>query len=133
VSDLRHEPVQKRAVVTLEKIAAAAREALATHGRDRLTTAHVAELAGVSIGTVYRYFPDRVAVLDAVAPYRDAVPVGLRCWVVLSADDDGADALFGVFASEGLAKVHAEMLELSGGRFVVECEPVRTDLDEFRS
>ena len=37
------------------------------HGYEQLTTAMVAERAGASIGTVYRYFPDRVAVLQAVA------------------------------------------------------------------
>lgn len=36
-------------------------------GYEQLTTAMVAERAGASIGTVYRYFPDRVAVLQAVA------------------------------------------------------------------
>jgi len=37
------------------------------HGYEQLTTAMVAERAGASIGTVYRYFPDRIAVLHAVA------------------------------------------------------------------
>lgn len=36
-------------------------------GYERLTTAMVAERAGASIGTVYRYFPDRIAVLHGVA------------------------------------------------------------------
>ncbi|WP_323742934.1 MULTISPECIES: TetR family transcriptional regulator [unclassified Rathayibacter] len=35
-------------------------------GFDRLTTAMVAERAGAAIGTVYRYFPDRIAVLQAL-------------------------------------------------------------------
>jgi AcrR family transcriptional regulator len=36
-------------------------------GYERLTTAMVAERAGASIGTVYRYFPDRIAVLQALS------------------------------------------------------------------
>ncbi|WP_189319514.1 TetR family transcriptional regulator [Curtobacterium sp. ER1/6] len=36
-------------------------------GFERLTTAMVAERAGASIGTVYRYFPDRIAVVEALA------------------------------------------------------------------
>jgi AcrR family transcriptional regulator len=36
-------------------------------GYERLTTAMVADGAGASIGTVYRYFPDRIAVLQALA------------------------------------------------------------------
>jgi len=52
-------------------------------GFDRLTTALVAEHAGSSIGTVYRYFPDRIALLQglrdrAVQRYRIAVVEALR-------------------------------------------------------
>jgi AcrR family transcriptional regulator len=36
-------------------------------GYERLTTAMVADRAGASIGTVYRYFPDRIALLQALA------------------------------------------------------------------
>ncbi|MFL0713022.1 MAG: TetR/AcrR family transcriptional regulator [Microcella pacifica] len=36
-------------------------------GYEKLTTAMVAERAGASIGTVYRYFPDRIAVLQSLA------------------------------------------------------------------
>jgi AcrR family transcriptional regulator len=42
--------------------------AISTFGRNRSTTAHVAELAGVSIGTVHRYFPDRFTLMEKVAP-----------------------------------------------------------------
>lgn len=35
-------------------------------GYETLTTAMVADRAGASIGTVYRYFPDRIAVLQAL-------------------------------------------------------------------
>src|SRR5690606_31468411 len=35
-------------------------------GYERLTTAMVADRAGASIGTVYRYFPDRIALLQAL-------------------------------------------------------------------
>lgn len=44
-------------------------------GRDRMTTADVAKSAKCSIGTVYRYFTDRVALLDDIAPDRDKSPV----------------------------------------------------------
>lgn len=39
---------------------------IARIGYETLTTAMVAERAGASIGTVYRYFPDRIAVLHAL-------------------------------------------------------------------
>lgn len=65
---IRTTPVQSRANVTLDKIETAAKEVLAEVGRDRITTGMVAERAGVSIGTLYRYFEDRVALLDAIQP-----------------------------------------------------------------
>jgi len=67
----RAKPVQFRAGVTRDKILTAAVTMLAKHGRDRLTTDQIATEAGVSIGTFYRYFKDRVAILDAIYPNRD--------------------------------------------------------------
>ncbi|WP_165069932.1 TetR/AcrR family transcriptional regulator [Marisediminicola senii] len=65
-------PRQKRAGRTLAKIESATRQVLAdpNWGRDLLNTNEVARLAGVSIGTIYRYFPDRLALLDYVWPDR---------------------------------------------------------------
>lgn len=69
---LRLVPRQKRAGETIAKIEAATRQVLAdpAWGRDRLNTNQVAKLAGVSIGTIYRYFPDRFALLDHIWPDR---------------------------------------------------------------
>lgn len=76
MSDLRHQPVQARATKRLEAIESAAHAALRLFGRDRLTTKHVAAIAGCSIGTVYRYFPDRIAILDRIWPERDMTVPG---------------------------------------------------------
>lgn len=67
---LRNVPVQARSQRRLAELKGAARLAAELHGYDRFTTAHVAELAGASIGTVYRYVPDRVALLDLIDPDR---------------------------------------------------------------
>lgn len=64
---LRHEPVQARSNARLAALLDAAALTIDTVGYERLTTAMVAEHAGASIGTVYRYFPDRIAVLQGVA------------------------------------------------------------------
>lgn len=69
---LRRTPVQQRSSRRLEQIENAGRQILRDVGRDRLTTALVAELAGCSIGTFYRYFEDRVALLDSIQPLRVA-------------------------------------------------------------
>jgi Bacterial regulatory proteins, tetR family len=67
----RINPTQARAVQTLQRIEAAALQVLAEHGRDRFSTGDVAKVAGYSIGTLYRYFADRVALLDHIWPDRD--------------------------------------------------------------
>lgn len=57
---------QSRARETTEAIIQACAQILARHGITRLTTNHVAELAGVSIGSLYQYFPGKDALLHAV-------------------------------------------------------------------
>jgi len=66
-AQLRNEPVQARSAARLEALLDAAAAVVEELGYERLTTAMVAERAGASIGTVYRYFPDRIAVLQALA------------------------------------------------------------------
>lgn len=63
---LRNEPVQARSAARLTGLLDAAAAVIDELGYERLTTAMVAERAGASIGTVYRYFPDRIAVLQAL-------------------------------------------------------------------
>ena len=64
---IRVEPVQARSAARVGALLDAACHTMHEVGYEQLTTAMVAERAGASIGTVYRYFPDRVAVLQAVA------------------------------------------------------------------
>ena len=64
---LRNEPVQARSTARLTSLIDAAAAAIDAIGYERMTTAMVAERAGASIGTVYRYFPDRITVLQSVS------------------------------------------------------------------
>ncbi|WP_349897067.1 TetR/AcrR family transcriptional regulator [Parafrigoribacterium soli] len=64
---LRNEPVQARSTARLTALLDAAASVIGEIGYERLTTAMVAERAGASIGTVYRYFPDRIAVLQSLS------------------------------------------------------------------
>lgn len=64
---IRNEPVQARSAARLAALLDAAAHVVDEIGYERLTTAMVAERAGASIGTVYRYFPDRIAVLQSLA------------------------------------------------------------------
>lgn len=62
----RKAPRQARSVATVEAIYAAATQVLLEGGPGPLTTTRVAERAGVSIGTLYQYFPHKRALLYAV-------------------------------------------------------------------
>ena len=62
----RKRPRQARSVTTLEVIFEATIQVLVGEGIHRLTTTRVAERAGVSVGTMYQYFPHKHALLYAL-------------------------------------------------------------------
>jgi AcrR family transcriptional regulator len=65
-SSIRRRPQQRRARQTVEAILDAAVRILKREGFQAITTNRVAEVAGVSIGSLYQYFPDRPAILEAL-------------------------------------------------------------------
>ncbi len=71
ISTLRNSPSQTRSQLRVDSILAAARQHYAEAGRDAFNTNSVAVLAGCSIGTIYRYFDDRVALMNEIEPHRD--------------------------------------------------------------
>lgn len=60
-------PRQARSRALVDAILDAAARILAEQGREALNTNMVAEKAGVSIGSLYQYFPNREAIIAAVA------------------------------------------------------------------
>jgi AcrR family transcriptional regulator len=68
----RKRPVQGRSRDTVTAIIAATFQVL-DHDGDALTTTRVAEVAGVSVGTLYQYFPNREALINgALADHLEA-------------------------------------------------------------
>jgi AcrR family transcriptional regulator len=59
----RREPSQDRAVATCNAILEASAQLLTKIGYTKLTTNKIAEFAGVSIGSLYQYFPNKEAIL----------------------------------------------------------------------
>jgi AcrR family transcriptional regulator len=59
----RKQPKQARSADLVATILEAAAQVLAKEGAPRFTTARVAETAGVSIGSLYQYFPNKAAIL----------------------------------------------------------------------
>jgi AcrR family transcriptional regulator len=62
----RKTPRQARSTATFEAILEATLQVLIAGGPARLTTTRVAQRAGVSVGTLYQYFPHKQALLYAV-------------------------------------------------------------------
>ncbi|MBW9054728.1 TetR family transcriptional regulator [Rhizobium mesosinicum] len=59
----RKSPRQARSNELVNAILQAAVQVLALEGAQRFTTARVAERAGVSVGSLYQYFPNKAAIL----------------------------------------------------------------------
>jgi AcrR family transcriptional regulator len=62
----RKTPIQTRSADTVAAISEATIQVLLSGGPDQLTTTRVAERAGVSVGTLYQYFPNKHALLFSV-------------------------------------------------------------------
>ena len=61
----RKSPVQARSAASVDAILIATIQVLLQVGKERLTTTRVALRAGVSVGTLYQYFPNKRALLQA--------------------------------------------------------------------
>lgn len=59
-------PQQDRSKVTVDAILTATARILTSEGYDRATTNRIAELAGVSIGSLYQYFPCKEALVTSL-------------------------------------------------------------------
>jgi AcrR family transcriptional regulator len=68
VSDVgrRKNPKQQRAVVTAEALMQATEKIIVREGFKNATTNRIAEVAGVSVGSLYQYFPNKHAIVKAL-------------------------------------------------------------------
>jgi len=62
----RKKPQQRRSRVTIDTIFEATIQVLLANGLDKITTIQIADRAGVSIGSLYQYFPNKRALMAAV-------------------------------------------------------------------
>jgi AcrR family transcriptional regulator len=85
----RRRPSQKRALRSISALLTSAARLFESEGFDRVTTTSIAEAAGLSVGAVYEYFPNKDAILlalgsawmmrireglDELHPSRSAIP-----------------------------------------------------------
>ena len=59
----RRKPTQSRSRILVEAIIQACQQVLENEGAEQLTTHRIAEVAGVTIGSLYQYFPNKEAIL----------------------------------------------------------------------
>jgi AcrR family transcriptional regulator len=62
----RREPQQRRAWHTVDVVLRAVSRVIKRDGLDAVTTNRIADAAGVSIGSLYQYFPDKHAIFTAL-------------------------------------------------------------------
>lgn len=71
-SAARRAPTQRRSRERMESLLSTAATLIEAKGSDGLKMSEVAEKAGVSIGSLYQYFPDKAAIIRTLAERYDA-------------------------------------------------------------
>lgn len=66
ITPLRRQPVQQRSAQRVERMLDASAELLEELGYEELTTTLIAKRAGVAVGSLYQFFPDKRAVVRAL-------------------------------------------------------------------
>lgn len=102
---LRRVPRQARSRERLARVLDTADRLLATEGPEALTTTRVAAEAGMSVGAVYQYLPDREAIIEALATsYLARVEVTMASFLGVAADQRWADPVGALV--DGFAQVY---------------------------
>jgi AcrR family transcriptional regulator len=142
----RRSPLQNRSKETVQKILDATAELLEEKGIENLTTDRVAERSGLNIATLYHYFPNKLALLHALAQqFADQQQERLDVIYGSRADRDwreSVDLLFdtgfefnrsvkGALAAAGAMQSHAALREIDLQRDARQSEFVAQMLAEL--
>lgn len=112
---LRRAPSQKRSQERVERMLEAASALISEGGSDAMRMGEVAERAGVSIGSLYQYFPDKGAIIRTLAERYNAE--GRACI---------AEGLAGPHDTLGLIAAFGALIDTYYGIFLAE--PVMRDI-----
>ena len=105
LAGLRRTPSQKRSRERVERMLTAASEVIAEQGSDAMRMGEVAERAGVSIGSLYQYFPDKGSIIRTLADRYNAL--GRDCIEGELADVSDAEGFRAAFG--GLIDTYYEL------------------------
>jgi AcrR family transcriptional regulator len=101
---MRKQPRQARSRDTVDVIVEAGAQVLARKGWSGFNTNDVAATAGVSIGSIYQYFPDKLVLIDAIRlRHLDQV---LKVFDLPSRDDDDLESRVGCLIDGMIASHH---------------------------
>lgn len=115
IASPRRAPSQQRSRERVERMLAAASALISEQGSDAMRMGEVAERAGVSIGSLYQFFPDKRAIVWALAERYTA-----ESQACISA------ALKDVGDAQGLKRAFSELLDIYYRLFLAE--PVIRDV-----
>lgn len=87
---LRRSPTQRRSRERVEHILSTAAGLIAERGSEGVRMSDIAGRAGVSIGSLYQYFPDKAAILRTLAERYNAEGRACVQGILAKAHDDGS-------------------------------------------
>lgn len=124
--DPRKRPRQKRSAATVEVILDGAARILEREGLERFNTNAVAAAAGVSVGSLYQYFPGKDALMAALVR-RDAARFAAEVGVAVAGreDEDWREAVLRLIAT-----AVGHQLDLPNLARILDFEEARLPLDE---
>ena len=128
----KHKPLQERAKRTYEAILAAAAELLVEVGVERISTNLIAEAAGITVPALYRYFPNKYAVLNALgALLMDRQNQVFQDWFEANVDQQDPQKLLDNIY-QVLKGTYDVTLQQTGGLEVVQALRAVAPLQELR-
>ena len=102
-------PTQARSRERVDRILATATEIVGERGSDHLKMSELAQRAGISIGSLYQYFPDKAAVIRALT---ERISAGSRRCI--------EEALTPVRTSAELGEAYGGLIDVYWALFVAE-------------
>ncbi|RMF15754.1 MAG: TetR/AcrR family transcriptional regulator [Gammaproteobacteria bacterium] len=95
----RRKPVQERSRERVDRILAVAAQLISEKGVDALKTSEIAREAGISLASLYRYFPNKAAVIKAIAErHIEKLDVHIKAFVETLDLESGFDQLIDTYA-----------------------------------
>lgn len=126
----RKKPKQERSKATVDAIVEATGQVFERHGFRKTTTTEIAERAGVSVGSLYQYFPDKRALIASFFERRLAHDVQMMESILLRGAGAGPAEVVRI-AAEEMVRIYREERSLYRG--VVEILPLMEQTQEVQA